>query len=122
MVILLTITSKTMKIINFFKSYFASSNIDQVMTGGIILIASLIVIFAILILINYLIFDTWYGFAIIGILLLIFLISTAISGYIALPNKIMFSMNIAMNIFIISGSISIMLILIGFGIYAYEEL
>ena len=111
-----------MKIINFFKSYFASSNIDQVMTVGIILIASLIVIFAILILINYLIFDTWYGFAIIGILLLIFLISTAISGYIALPNKIMFSMNIAMNIFIISGSISIMLILIGFGIYAYEEL
>lgn len=111
-----------MKIINFFKPYFTSSNIDQVITGSIILIASLIVILAILVLINYLIFDTWYGFAIIGILLLIFLISTAISGYIALPNKIMFSMNIAMNIFIISGSISIMLILIGFGIYAYEEL
>ena len=111
-----------MKIINFFKLYFTSSNIDQVITGGIILIASLIVILTILVLINYLIFDTWDGFAIIGILLLIFLISTAISGYIALPNKIMFSMNIAMNIFIISGSISIMLILIGFGIYAYEEL
>lgn len=111
-----------MKIINFFKSYFASSNIDQVITGGIILMVSLMVILAILVLINYLIFDTWDGFAIIGILLLIFLISTAISGYIALPNKIMFSMNIAMNIFIISGSISIMLILIGFGIYAYEEL
>lgn len=111
-----------MKIINFFKSYFTSSNIDRVITGGIILIASLMVILAILVLINYLIFDTWNGFAIIGILLLIFLISTAISGYIALPNKIMFSMNIAMNIFIISGLISIMLILIGFGIYAYEEL
>ena len=111
-----------MKIINFFKLYFTSSNIDQVITGGIILIASLIVILTILVLINYLIFDTWDGFAIIGILLLIFLISTAISGYIALPNKIMFSMNIAMNIFIISGSISIMLVLIGFGIYAYEEL
>ena len=111
-----------MKIINFFKLYFTSSNIDQVITGGIILIASLIVILTILVLINYLIFDTWDGFAIIGILLLIFLISTTISGYIALPNKIMFSMNIAMNIFIISGSISIMLVLIGFGIYAYEEL
>ena len=111
-----------MKIINFFKLYFTSSNIDQVITGGIILIASLIVILTILVLINYLIFDTWDGFAIIGILLLIFLISTAISGYIALPNKIMFSMNIAMNIFIISGSISIMLVLIGFGIYTYEEL
>ena len=111
-----------MKIINFFKLYFTSSNIDQVITGGIILMASLMVILAILVLSNYLIFDTWYGFAIIGILLLIFLISAAISGYIALPNKIMFSMNIAMNIFIISGSILIMLILIGFGIYAYEEL
>ena len=111
-----------MKIINFFKLYFTSSNIDQVIIGGIILMASLMVILAILVLINYLIFDTWYGFAIIGILLLIFLISTAISGYIALPNKIMFSMNIAMNIFIISGSISIMLVLIGFGIYAHEEL
>lgn len=111
-----------MKIINFFKLYFTSLNIDQVITGGIILMASLMVILAILVLINYLIFDTWDGFAIIGILLLIFLISTAISGYIALPNKIMFSMNIAMNIFIISGTISIMLILIGFGIYAYEEL
>lgn len=111
-----------MKIINFFKPYFTSLNIDQVITGGIILMASLMVILTILVLINYLIFDTWDGFAIIGILLLIFLISTAISGYIALPNKIMFSMNIAMNIFIISGSISIMLILIGFGIYAYEEL
>lgn len=111
-----------MKIINFFKSYFASSNIDQVITGGIILMTSLMVILAILVLINYLIFDSWRCFPIIGILLLIFLISTAISGYIALPNKIMFSMNIAMNIFIISGSISIMLILIGFGIYAYEEL
>lgn len=111
-----------MKIINFFKLYFTSSNIDQVITGGIILMAILMVILAILVLINYLIFDTWYSFAIIGILLLIFLISTAISGYIALPNKIMFSMNIAMNIFIISSTMSIMLILIGFGIYAYEEL
>lgn len=111
-----------MKIINFFKLYFTSSNIDQVIAGGIILMASLMVILTILVLINYLIFDTWDSFAIIGILLLIFLISTAISGYIALPNKIMFSMNIAMNIFIISSSISIMLILIGFGIYAYEEL
>lgn len=111
-----------MKIINFFKSYFTSSNIDRVITGGIILMAGLIVILAILVLINYLIFDSWNGFPIIGILLLIFSISTAISGYIALPNKIMFSMNIAMNIFIISGSISIMLILIGFGIYVYEEL
>lgn len=111
-----------MKIINFFKPYFTSSNIDQAITGGIILMAGLIVILAILVLINYLIFDSWNGFPIIGILLLIFLISTAISGYIALPNKIMFSMNIAMNIFIISGSILIMLILIGFGIYAHEEL
>lgn len=112
-----------MKIINFFKLYFTSSNIDQVITGSIILMASLIVILAILVLINYLIFDTWYyGFAIIGILLLIFLILTAISGYIALPNKIMFSMNIAMNIFIISSIMSIMLTLIGFWIYAYEEL
>lgn len=111
-----------MKIINFFRLYFTSSNIDQVITGGIILIASLIVILAILVLINYLIFDTWNGFAIIGILLLIFLISTVISGYIALPNKIMFSMNIAMNIFIISSIMSIMLTLIGFWIYAYEEL
>lgn len=111
-----------MKIINFFKLYFTSSNIDQVIAGGIILMASLIVILAILVLINYLIFDTWDGFVIIGILLLIFSISTAISGYIALPNKIMFSMNIAMNIFIISSTMSIMLILIGFGIYAYEEL
>lgn len=111
-----------MKIINFFRLYFTSSNIDQVITGGIILIASLMVILAILVLINYLIFDTWYGFAIIGILLLIFLISTAISGYIALPDKIIFSMNIAMNIFIISSIMSIMLTLIGFWIYAYEEL
>lgn len=111
-----------MKIINFFKLYFTSSNIDQVITGGIILMASLMVILTILVLTNYLIFDSWYNFPIIGILLLIFLISTAISGYIALPNKIMFSMNIAMNIFIISGTISIMLILIGFGIYVHEEL
>lgn len=111
-----------MKIINFFRLYFTSSNIDQAITGGIILMAGLIVILAILVLINYLIFDSWNGFPIIGILLLIFLISTVISGYIALPNKIIFSMNIAMNLFIISGSISIMLILIGFGIYAYEEL
>lgn len=111
-----------MKIINFFKLYFTSSNIDQVIAGGIILMASLMVILTILVLINYLIFDSWNGFPIIGILLLICLISTVISGYIALPNKIMFSMNISMNIFIISGSISIMLILIGFGIYAREEL
>lgn len=111
-----------MKIINFFKQYFTSSNIDQAITGGIILMAGLIVILAILVLINYLIFDSWNGFPIIGILLLIFLISTVISGYIALPNKIMFSMNIAMNIFIISSIMSIVLTLIGFGIYAHEEL
>ena len=33
-----------MKIINFFKPYFTSSNIDQVITGGIILMAILMVI------------------------------------------------------------------------------